>query len=602
MSFLKVVIYIFFVLSTVTSVSSHPVLQPKVINTYPCNGSQYIHPSTNIGINFSVALDPNRLSSDSMTVLGSDNKRYAGALKLSFNQKTLIFIPAEHFLPGDTIDVRIGSFFASDGGLSYPCNLTFFIQKKLVSNESEQSNDHIPELQHANSLFPPVPTSSIPQMNVLVNNGPADGQMYITGVDTNGGYLAIIDKNGNVQKIVLHEPGVLYADFKPNPNGTYSYFDGHAFATVVLDSNFAVIRSINAPKQYTTDGHETRFTSEDNCLIIGNENVVVDMRKYVSGGDSAAIVIVPSILMFDKANNLIWVWRSLDHFKITDATEESFLSAHIDFCHINAIEFDGDSNLIITSRDMDENTKIDRGTGAIMWRWGGKNNQFRLIGDTIPFSHQHATRRTIEGTYTIFDDGNFRQNQLPYSRAIEYRLDTINYTATKIWEFRHTPDIITDAMGYVERLPNKSTLIGWGNYLDIAVTEVDSANNTRFEMALPDRGFSYRAYKYDTNYIRSGLLRESVSPRAFLTIQITVTPNPMTGAARIDCDNPLEGFTDLSLFDCLGREVSKIYSGYLSAGAHEYTMNSQNLAAGIYHLRFLSPGFQAIERKVMILK
>jgi len=600
MSVLKAVVFFLVCLSTATSVRSQTAFPPKVINTYPCNGSQYIHPSTNIGISFSDALDSNLLSCDSITVFGTHNK-YTGTLKLSVNRKTLIYIPAEHFLLGDTIHVHIGSFFLSHGETTEPYSMTFSIQKNPVSKKNISPNQYsLSELTLQSNSQLPIPTS-LPQMNVLVNNGPTDGLMYLTGVDTNGGYLAIVDKNGNVQKIVLHQPGVLYADFKPNPNGTYSYFDGHAFATVVLDSNFSVIRSINAPTQYTTDGHETRFTSEDNCMMIGNENVTVDMRNYVSGGDSVAIVVVPSILMFDKGNNLIWVWRSLDHFKITDATEESFQSPHIDFCHINAIEFDGDSNLIITSRDMDENTKIDRNTGAIVWRWGGKNNQFRLVGDTIPFSHQHATRRTAEGTYTIFDDGNFRQNQLPYSRAIEYRLDTVNHTATKIWEFRHTPDIITDAMGYVERLPDKGTFIGWGNYLNIAVTEVDSANNTRFEMALPDRGFSYRAYKYDTNYIRSGLQRASVSSLSHRTIT-TVFPNPMIDAAKIDCDIPVEGYGDLGLCDCLGREVSKIYSGYLSPGRHEFTINSLDLPAGIYYLRVRFPGLQGGDLKVMVIK
>ena len=50
----------------------------------------------------------------------------------------------------------------------------------------------------------------------------------------------------------------------------------------------------------------------------------------------------------------------------------------IDYCHTNAIEQDNDGNILISSRNMDEITKINRITGQIIWRLGGKNNQFEF--------------------------------------------------------------------------------------------------------------------------------------------------------------------------------------------------------------------------------
>ena len=135
-------------------------------------------------------------------------------------------------------------------------------------------------------------------------------------------------------------------------------------------------------------------------------------------------------------------------------------AANIDYVHGNAIEVDFDGNLLISSRHMDEITKIDRQTGALIWRWGGKHNQFTFLDDSVAFSHQHAIRRLPDGHYTLFDNGNYHDPQ--FSRASEYELDQVNLTARLVWEHRRTPDEYGFAMGYAERHEDGSTLVGYG--------------------------------------------------------------------------------------------------------------------------------------------
>jgi len=91
------------------------------------------------------------------------------------------------------------------------------------------------------------------------------------------------------------------------------------------------------------------------------------------------------------------------------------------------ISYDNDGNLLISSRHLDEITKINRTTGSIIWRLGGKNNQFAFPNDSLGFSHQHAIRRIGNENILLFDNGNFRgiSGSQPdttaefYSRAVE---------------------------------------------------------------------------------------------------------------------------------------------------------------------------------------
>ena len=61
--------------------------------------------------------------------------------------------------------------------------------------------------------------------------------------------------------------------------------------------------------------------------------------------------------------------------------------ATVNFTHGNGIGFDSDSNLILGFRSLSEVTKVDRSTGAVIWRLGGLANQF-----TIPERPQGAVR------------------------------------------------------------------------------------------------------------------------------------------------------------------------------------------------------------------
>jgi hypothetical protein len=145
--------------------------------------------------------------------------------------------------------------------------------------------------------------------------------------------------------------------------------------------------------------------------------------------------------------------------------------------------------LLISCRDISSVLKVDRNTGAVIWRLGGKSNQFNFTNDG-GFSYQHDIRRWPDGAITVFDNGN--QHQPPLSRGVQYALDETTKTITRTWQFEDNPTRYAAFMGDVQRLSNGNTVIGWGAIPQ--VTEVLPNGNTAFEMNLGT--LSYRAFRF----------------------------------------------------------------------------------------------------------
>jgi hypothetical protein len=593
-----------------------PFSNARVVNTYPMKGAVNVHPATGIGITFSGPLRKNFPVSDSFSVFGETGKQYSGSVRISTNGRTVIFKPAEPFPLGEIVNVRLGSIPTLAEVNTAPYSMTFTVRSKLAFPDTSFHSDdpllehqlHRPIRTNTSTGSPISATQSQPQgfpgFNIISEDNPSDGNMFIANYKNQSSqtdtYRMILDKYGEVTYSEGGGPDYFY-DFKPNPNGTYTFFDEENEAFFILDTNLILTDMVAASNGYVTDAHEIRVTTEGNYFILAADYEYIDMSKIVVGGFNAAQVLVPVIQEFDRDSNLLFEWRTIDHFKVTDATHEDSVSDYIDFCHANAIEFDADSNLLLSCRHMDEITKINRETGDIMWRWGGKNNQFKFIGDTLPFSHQHAIRRTDTGTYIMFDNGNFHPLSASYSRAVEYSLDQTNMTATNVWEFRHKPDVLSPAMGYVQRLPNGNTFIGWGECDNLSVTELDSNKNTLYEMGMTDQNYSYRAYKYDSNYIH-GKINSSVARTQPGGVNLLCSPNPVTDQAQISCTVTDFGPMTIALYDQLGRVVSNIFSGDLSAGDHSFTISARGLSAGIYYLRASGGNGVGLETNIAIMK
>jgi hypothetical protein len=370
-----------------------------------------------------------------------------------------------------------------------------------------------------------------------------------------------------------------------------------------VDSAFDPISNYSASGEYVgTDEHELRFLPGGGYVLFGIFGVVMnlwDSGNYDGGSNDTVIAYV--IQQFDSNQNLVWQWKTLDYIPVTDDIGQVVTSGIFDYIHCNALEFSGDTAYLLSSRHTSEITKIDRATGNMLWRWGGKHNQFTFLGDTLQFSYQHAIRLTPAGTYTLFDNGDFRDSgTVLYSRAMEYRLDESNMTAREIWEYRHTPSLYAYAMGYVQRLDDGNTLIGWGAYQTVALTEVTPQNTTALEIDLGDDNVSYRA-QLDTHQILPVSAVVNSSPPATGISLEPCYPNPVSNTSLIHFTLAQPTDLTITLYDVLGREAQTLYDGTAQAGQCAVPLNASSLPNGAYECVLSTPSM-SLSQSIIISK
>ena len=540
---------------------------------------------------------------------GSVSGQHTYSTILSDDKRTLIIKPDVPFTLGETVTVNLDDQLKTETGSSVgPLQFSFTISPTEVPSPAPTSREDVvaapvaesgmgkilPYISKTSNTVPP----TFPTITENVNNVQPKWNIFLTNMIfdnsiTNIPYLMVL--NTSMYPISYMALSSISFDFKWQPTGRMTYYDYSVEGWVVLDSSYQPIGTVLCGNGYSTDHHEIRMLPNGHAFVEANDVQQVDMDTVVPGGVDGAYVTGLIIQELDQSGNVVFQWRSWDHFAITDAIWVDLLAYNIDAVHGNAIEIDSDTSIVISSRHLSEITKIDRRTGDIIWRWGGKNNQFTFINDTIGFSYQHSIRKIANGHFALFDNGNYSTS---FSRAAEYALDEKAKTATLVWSYRHTPDIASPAMGYVQRLDDGSTLICWGE-ANPTITLVDSNNSTLLEASFPQGVYSYRAYAYPSQTTTTGSSLETNLPISTTLFQNY--PNPFNPTTQITYQLSEPGFVRLIVYDVLGREVAALVDDYQAAGNHSINFDASHLASGSYIYR-LTSGANSISKKMLLLR
>jgi hypothetical protein len=475
----------------------------------PLPGSALVSPRSALIVRQGAAMDPGSLDASRFSVSGSSSGPIAGSLVLSDDGRTLVFRPSHPFAGGERVQVQLLSGLRNLSGdplppLSFGFTAAPGDPRPVPAEVRDFPSPNPADVMRAAPM--PSPNAGglparYPTVTLLQSNLPDSGAIFMapfSAFNPSGrGNLVIVDNRG--LPLFYRDWPTTAFDFKRQPDGRLTFFTGSE-AFMVLDSTYAVVDSFRAGNGYQADEHDLQLLPNGHALILSYDPEPVEMEPVVPGGRPDAIVIGLIVQELDQSKNVVFQWRSWDHFMITDmdSCTGSPQDPVVDYVHGNAVELDNDGNLLISCRHMNEITKIDRQTGEIMWRFGAhaKHNEFTILDDPRGFSHQHDIRRQPNGHLTLFDNGNCLDP--PYSRLLEYEVDEVNKVARLVWEYRHTPDVFGPFMGNQQRHDNGAITIGWGGTgPNPKMSEIHADGSTAFALGLAGPGvWTYRAFRF----------------------------------------------------------------------------------------------------------
>ncbi len=522
------------------------MLNAQIVHVSPQNNSVLNLPKSRIIIRLMHPLDKDFLHDFKCKILDQNNHSYDYTLNVCADEKTLNIKSCSPYPEGSTIYVSIQDITDAEGG-HYSVNLEFSVGK---NNKQVIEKARIPYMQksHLQSLDNP---PDFPQVTVDIIDSTkiADGYIFFHnfhGIPEESDYIAIIDNYGEAVYSRRVET-ITGMSFKLQKNGMLTFWDYNLSAFVMMDSSYTDIDTLRCVDGYITNFHDCRVTPENHVWLFAYDEQYVDLSDSIFLGNHNALVEGVVIQELDEDRNLVFQWRSWDHFSVFDAVHiTDYTADEIRFIHCNSLDLDSDTSFIISCRNMDEVTRIDSRTGEIIWRLGGLKNQFSFIDDNEGFCWQHDVRRLSNGNILMFNNGNYLPNQV--SRVAEYEIDEENMTAKLVWNFIHPDQIYSSKTGSAQRLPNGNTFVNWALSNDPAVpsfTEVTRDCVVVYELYFNNPNITYQSTRnvwLDTS--SSGETIKQIKTPSF----VQLVPNPADEFVKLyGVENRFDQFTVYSI-------------------------------------------------------
>jgi hypothetical protein len=260
---------------------------------------------------------------------------------------------------------------------------------------------------------------------------------------------------------------------------------------VVMDNTYHEIARVRSVASELPDHHDFQLTDRGTALMTLYVERPADLSSV--GGTRDGTIVESRIQEVDVGSGrLVWEWRSADHVPVTEGMTRPKADRPHDYFHVNSIDVDRDGDLLLSGRNTHAIYKIDRTSGRIEWRLGGKQSDFR-IGAGARFAFQHDARRQPDGTLTLFDN-EATPAKAEESRGLQLRLDRRTMTARLVREYRHPDGLLAGAEGNLQTLANGDVFVNWGP--EERISEFSREGGLLFDLALPEGADSYQAFRF----------------------------------------------------------------------------------------------------------
>jgi hypothetical protein len=465
----------------------------------PLNGAPDASPQTQISF---LGIPSNQIAG--VSVVGSRSGRHGGRLEGYVSAPGASFVLAHPFTQGERVTAS-----AIVGPKGHVRRVTTrFTIARLSGYRPPPTGGPAPAKPGTVESFVSEPQLHPPKLAVTASaTGAAPGDVFITpthGLGQSG--PMIIDGHG---RLIWYRPvpvgqvatNLQVQSYHGQPvlvwwQGNLANELGVGFGTdEIYSSAYMPIASVSAGNGYQADLHDMQITPQGSAFITAYSVVDADLS---SGGGSRSGTLQDAILQeIDIQTGLVmFEWHAFGHVALDASYSSPPRSSRQpwDFFHINSVSPDpwGDGNFIVSSRNTWAAYEISHGSGAVLWRLGGKRSSFRM-GPGTGTAWQHDVRWQPDHTLTVFDNGAVPKAHAA-SRVIRERIDWPHRKVTLVGRIVRSPALLAGSQGNDQILPDGNSFVGWGE--DPHFTEFSPSGQMLFDGYIPSPGQSYRAYRF----------------------------------------------------------------------------------------------------------
>ncbi len=300
---------------------------------------------------------------------------------------------------------------------------------------------------------------------------------------------------------------------------------------VLYDEHYQHVATVRAGNGYDTDLHDFVITPQNTALVLAYNPVLA--KTSAIHRLHPRVVLDAVVQEIDiPTGSVLFEWHSLGNI----SADESYLAAPssttepYDYVHPNSIAIDTDGNLLLSCRHTSTLYKIDRVTGTLDWRLGGKRSNFDLDAGA-KFMWQHDIRPHADDTLSVFDNASSAPGvtSRDMSRGLVLHIDEAMRKVTTERSYDNPQHALSLSQGDFQLLPNGNWFAGWGSVGEY--TEFGPKGEVLLDANIGASSASYRAYRFSWTGTPSAPPTIVVSGSGD-TIQLAASWNGATNVAR----------------------------------------------------------------------
>lgn len=195
--------------------------------------------------------------------------------------------------------------------------------------------------------------------------------------------------------------------------------------------------------------HEVLKRNANEVMTLFVDQRIMDLR--MKGGLKRDTVNGDGILIMDSTGKKIWQWSVFD--VMDPMADENLLKNKKDWMHANSLNFDLDSNLLVSFYNNGQIWKIDAKSGKLIWKLG-KGGDVKIPADAL-FDQAHAVHINSSGSLMFFDNGVAKHK----SEVFSFKMQDAAKSAATDLHISLPKEIYNDRMGSAYMVGDSNILV-----------------------------------------------------------------------------------------------------------------------------------------------